>query len=83
MAFLLLFRRPLLTPLSLGLGLSTAFVAHNFYTDARRPILCESPSLESSTFRNYKQDAKVPIVKQGRANPAAFKQISSGSILGE
>jgi hypothetical protein len=25
----------------------------------------------------------VPVVKQGRVNPAAFRQISTGSILGE
>lgn len=83
MAMLLLFRRPLLTPLSLGLGLSTAFFAHDFYLDARRPMLCDSGSLGSSTFQQCKRDVNVPAVKQGRVNPAAFKQISSGSILGE
>ncbi|MCJ1247253.1 hypothetical protein MMC30_004467 [Trapelia coarctata] len=79
MASLLLFRRPLLAPLSVGLGLSTAFFAHNSF---RRPILCDSGSIGSNSFQTYQRDAKVPVVKQGQVNPAAFKQISSGSILG-
>ena len=84
MASFLLLRRPLFAPLSLGLGISAAFATHSVYTQIRRPLLCESASpVASDAFRTYTRDAKVPVVKNGRANPAAYKQISSGSILGE
>lgn len=46
-------------------------------------MLCDSGSIGPSDFQQYKRDVKVPVVKQGRVNPVAFKQISSGSILGE
>ena len=48
-----------------------------------RPLLCESAAAQlSSTFNTYTKEAKVPVVRNGRPNPAAYKQISSGSILG-
>ena len=83
MATLLLLRRPLLAPFSLGLGISSAFATHAYYTQVRRPMLCESASpIASDVFHTYTRDAKVPVVKHGRPNPAAYKQISSGSVLG-
>lgn len=79
MASLFLLRRPL----ALGLGLSTAFAAHTLYRAHSRPMLCESPVARASdAFRGYTQTAQVPVVKGGRTNPNAYKQISSGSILG-
>jgi len=40
-----------------------------------------SPS-SSRAFADYKNNAKTPIVKDGRWNRDALKQISAGSILG-
>ena len=84
MATLLLLRRPFLSPLIITLGLSTAFAANTIY----RPRLLyadSDPSSMSGAFKSYRaytDDAKVPVVKNGRPNPAAYKQISGGSILG-
>jgi len=36
----------------------------------------------SSTFSQYSKDSKTPVVKNGRFNPQALKQVSTGSILG-
>ena len=35
-----------------------------------------------STGYSHSKDAKVPVTKDGRLNPAAVKQISLGGILG-
>lgn len=81
MASLLLTRRPFLTPFTLTLGLSTAFAAHA--VGRPRLVYCDGPvATVSDSVRTYSRDAKVPVVKGGRPNPAAYKQISSGSILG-
>ncbi|KAF2430355.1 hypothetical protein EJ08DRAFT_734143 [Tothia fuscella] len=51
----------------------------------RRPILMDTlqkPLGGGSSFSQYKSDSKTPVVKDGRMNPNAVKQISSGSILG-
>lgn len=71
----------LMRPVTIGLGLTTAFVAHSFYRS--RPLLCESSGSNSAgLLRKYSEDAKVPVFRNGRPNPAAYKQISAGSILG-
>ena len=81
MASLLLLRRPFFTPFSIGLGITTAFAAHTYYRP--RLLYCETATASiSDTFRTYSREARTPVVKNGRANPAAYKQISSGSILG-
>ena len=36
----------------------------------------------SESFKTYSRDAKVPVLKDGRPNPQAYRQISAGSILG-
>lgn len=36
----------------------------------------------SESLRTYSTDAKVPVFKDGRPNPRAYKQLSAGSILG-
>ena len=78
-----LFRRPLSTQISIGLGITTAFATHSFYRP--RPLLCDaSPTARniSENFRLYSEEAKVPVFRNGRPNPAAYKQLSAGSICG-
>lgn len=36
----------------------------------------------SSTSYSHSRDAKKPVLKEGKLNPAAVKQISLGAILG-
>ena len=71
--------------LTLGLGLSSLFLLTPRF---RRPLLCDSATgstpltTASESFRTYTRDAKVPVWKDGRVNPGAYRQISSGSLLG-
>jgi len=84
MASLLILRRPLLAPFSLGLGITTAFAAHSIYKP--RPLLCDaSPAARniSDAFHTYSHEAKVPVFRNGRPNPAAYRQLSAGSICGK
>ena len=89
----LFLRRPFqtITPFTLCVGASTILLASQ--TASLRPRLalayCDSPSTTtrptasvSETFQTYTRDAKVPIFANGRPNPAAYRQISAGSILG-
>ena len=79
MTALLLLRRPGLAPLSLGLGIAT------YSFTAPRPLRCDpSPKTRNvpDTFRVYSDEAKVPVFRNGRPNPAAYKQLSAGSICG-
>ena len=80
MASLLLFRRPLLSPVFIGIGLTAIFAARPFSNS--RVLYCDASPSPSSPFRNYAEDARVPVVRNGRINPVAYKQISGGSILG-
>ncbi|KAK0512644.1 hypothetical protein JMJ35_004661 [Cladonia borealis] len=79
----LLLPRLRLPILSLGLGLSSLFLLTPRF---RHPLLCDSGSTPlttaSESFRTYTRDAKVPVWKDGRVNPGAVRQISSGSVLG-
>lgn len=36
----------------------------------------------SESFKTYSRDAKVPVFRDGRPNPQAYRQISAGSIAG-
>ena len=88
----LLIRRPfqMTTPLSLCLGFSTAFLLSQQAILRPRLAYCDSPSPiarpsspVSEGLHSYTRDAKVPIfLDGGRPNPAAYRQISAGSILG-
>lgn len=69
---LLLPRRPLLAPLSLSLGLGLGLTLFQRPT----PLLLDSFSSSSLP------PARVPVFKDGRVNPDAYGQISTGSILG-
>ena len=89
--FLFLIRRPFqtTTPLSLCLGFSTALILSQpllrprlAYCDSLSPIARPSSPI-SESLHDYTRDAKVPIFLDGwRPNPAAYRQISAGSILG-
>ena len=83
MTILVLLRRPGFAPLSFGLGITTTFAAYS--RTASRPLRCDaSPMIRDvpDTFRSYSEEAKVPIFRNGRPNPAAYKQLSVGSICG-
>ena len=83
MTALLLLRRPGLTPLSLGLGITATFATYSF--TALRPLRCDaSPTTRNvlNNFHTYPEEAKVPIFRNGRPNPAAYKQLSAGSVCG-
>lgn len=82
MTALLLLRRPGLAPLSLGL-ITTTYATYSF--TSLRPLRCDASSTTRNgpeTFRAYSEEAKVPVFRNGRPNPAAYKQLSAGSICG-
>ena len=65
-------------PLLVAFGLSLPFLQP-------RPVTyCDvSPAADfSSSGYSHSKDAKTPLAREGRLNPAAIKQISLGSILG-
>ena len=70
---------------SIGLGVTTSLTIYSLLpTSPIRPKLQYCDSLSSSsaaTNWNYSQ-AQTPVVKNGKPNPAAYKQLSAGSILG-
>ncbi|KAF2841487.1 hypothetical protein M501DRAFT_970023 [Patellaria atrata CBS 101060] len=71
----LLLRRPLFTALTLSsAALATPLLLQPHFQSSR--LLCDSP------ISSYQSSARAPVVKRGRLNPSAVKQISSGSILG-
>merc|ERR1712093_50677 len=84
MATLLL--RPLIRPQTLGLGLGLSFLTHQTLT--QRPYRMDTSPLSSSSGGSilsgdsYARNAKVPVVREGRLNESAVRQISSGSIIG-
>ncbi|KAK4697315.1 hypothetical protein P7C71_g756, partial [Lecanoromycetidae sp. Uapishka_2] len=84
MASLHLLRTRPIFSLGIGLGISSLFATQVLHR--QRPLLCEGPGATpmttvSESFRTYSRDAKVPVFKDGRPNPAAYKQISAGSII--
>lgn len=70
--------RPLLRPQTLGLGLGLSLAT--LQVTRQRPLKLDSASVLSPG--SYKRDAQTPVVRNGALNPAAVKQISSGSIIG-
>ena len=86
MAFLLRSSRPLFNPFSLSLGLGTALLASQSIFRSRLAY-CEAAgatplTTASESLKSYSRDAKVPIFRDGRPNPAAYRQLSAGSIMG-
>ncbi|KAL2038465.1 hypothetical protein N7G274_008804 [Stereocaulon virgatum] len=79
-------------PLSLSLGLSTLYATHRtiahprpLHCDAAAATAADDPTpLTTATefFKRYSRDAKVPIIKDGRLNPEAIRQVGAGSVLG-
>ncbi|KAK0099683.1 hypothetical protein ONS95_013425 [Cadophora gregata] len=79
MATLLL--RPLMRPQTLGLGLGLSFLTHQtMYQRSYRMDSAPGGSILSQD--SYARNAKVPVVREGRLNERAVRQISSGSIIG-
>ncbi|PVH71440.1 hypothetical protein DL98DRAFT_521059 [Cadophora sp. DSE1049] len=78
MATLLL--RPLIRPQTLGLGLGLSFLTHQSLY--QRPYRMDSTPAPILSQDSYARNAKVPVVREGRLNERAVRQISSGSIIG-
>ncbi|THW19777.1 hypothetical protein D6D24_02644 [Aureobasidium pullulans] len=68
-------------PLGIGLGLSAAFTAHSLLTPRRSLIsYCDA---SPAALNSFTSNAQTPVVnRRGGLNPAAVRQISSGSIAG-
>ena len=67
----------------LGLGLGAAVLTGGFvirYYQRRIPITADSAY--GARMNEYETNAKVPVVKSGKLNPSAIKQLSAGSIAG-
>jgi len=73
-----IFLRPLLRPQTLGIGLGLSLAT--FHTMRQRPLCLDSASVFSGN--SYRQNARTPVLRNGRLNPGAVRQISSGSIIG-
>ncbi|KAK2628420.1 hypothetical protein QTJ16_001523 [Diplocarpon rosae] len=75
--------RPLLRPQALGLGLGLSSYI-SYHASTQRPLRLDSSSSRSSILSadSYQRNAKVPVVKEGRLNARAVRQISAGSIVG-
>jgi len=73
-----IFLRPMFRPQTIGLGLGLSIVT--FHTLHQRPMRLDSGPLLSGN--SYQSRSSTPVVRQGRLNPKAVRQISSGSIIG-
>jgi len=74
-----MFLRPLFHRQTIGLGLGLSLVT--FHMLRQRPIRLDSGPVFSGN--SYGGDARTtPLVRNGQLNPAAVRQISSGSIIG-
>ena len=75
---LLLHPRPLLPPHALGLSLGASLFAA-FHLTQQQPM-----RLDSSPFSrdSYRENQRTPVLRNENLNPAAVRQISSGSIIG-
>ncbi|KAI9805106.1 MAG: hypothetical protein M1825_000940 [Sarcosagium campestre] len=85
MAFRLFTPFRLHSPLGLSLTFSTAFATKTLLSPSPLQLLhCDSSRGASSSTSDwsYKRTAQTPVFKDGRPNPMAYRQISSGSILG-
>ncbi|KAJ9643059.1 hypothetical protein H2201_004863 [Coniosporium apollinis] len=79
--------RPLTNTFTSTLLVSSVLAAPLLLQPYRRPLLLDSATVsplssKDWSYSRYQRDAQVPVTKNGRVNPAVFKQISAGSILG-
>ncbi|KAH7051223.1 hypothetical protein B0J12DRAFT_662454 [Macrophomina phaseolina] len=78
----------LLRPLSVGLTASAVLAAPLLARPRSFRLHCDDSASTSSvsprdwSFSQYSRDARAPVVRNGRANPRIWRQISSGSIIG-
>ncbi|KIW09124.1 uncharacterized protein PV09_00066 [Verruconis gallopava] len=85
---LFLLRRSLLpsfrlSPAAAAACCTTLVAAPLLVHQLQRPVLMDSFSMQQSpALRTYQREAKTPIVKDGRLNERALRQVSAGSILG-
>src|SRR5436305_8557776 len=65
--------------LCLGIGGVSLFAAR------QRPLLLDSSALASSPTSpaSHSQSGKTPLLNNGKLNPKAVRQMSTGSIIGE
>lgn len=76
MAFI--FLRPVLRPQILGLGIGLSLAT--LHLGHQRPMKLDSGPILSPG--GYNRAPQTPPLQNGRLNPRAIRQISSGSILG-
>lgn len=75
-------------PQIIGLSLSTAILFPSLLSpyQNKRLLYCDTAIAGSNpadwSFTQYQKQARTPIVKNGKPNPGAIRQISSGSICG-
>lgn len=79
----------LLRPLSVGLTASAVLAAPLLARPTSLHAYCDDSASAASpvsprdwSFSQYSRDARTPVVRQGRANPRIWRQVSSGSIIG-
>ena len=70
--------RPLLRPQTLGLSLGLSFSAFQFGQGTAMRLDSSPAGFKS----RYKRQPQTPILQNGKLNPGAVRQVSSGSILG-
>jgi hypothetical protein len=73
-----IFLRPVLWTQILGLGIGLSL--GTLHLDHQRPMKLDSGPISSAG--GYNLAPKTPYLQNGRLNPKAVRQISSGSILG-
>ncbi|KAK5003029.1 hypothetical protein LTR39_006535, partial [Cryomyces antarcticus] len=79
---------PRVSPLTLGLFTSSSLLAaHTLLQPNRYRLLCDAslaPAAASPkdwSFSQYQAQARTPVVKDGRLNANAVRQVSAGSIM--
>jgi hypothetical protein len=78
---------PFGSPLSIGIGLSAAYATSRLLLSRPRGsyrLACDNGT--SSIGINewpVSREAQTPVLRKGRLNPGAVRQMSSGSILGQ
>jgi len=70
--------RPLIRPQTIGLGLGLSYAT--LHSIQQKPMRLDTTSERygSSYFKNV----RTPVIRNGKLNPGAVRQISSGSIIG-